>query len=43
MCLTSKKEHATYHIQFLVNGKIEDKFSTPNLDDSIRSMIEELG
>jgi len=36
------KEHATYHIQFLVNGRIEDEFSTPNLEDSIRSMIEEL-
>jgi hypothetical protein len=36
------KEHATYHIQFLVNDRIEDEFSTPNLEDSIRSMIEEL-
>jgi hypothetical protein len=36
------KESSTYHIQFLVNGRIEDKFSTPDLEGSIRSMIEEL-
>ena len=36
------KENATYHITFLVNGQIEDKFSTIDLESSIRSMIEEL-
>lgn len=36
------KENATYHIQFIVNGRIEDNFSTPDLENSIRSMIEEL-
>ena len=36
------KESATYHIQFIVNGRIEDEFSTTNLEGSIRSMIEEL-
>ena len=36
------KENATYHIEFLVNGRIEDKFSTPDLEGSIRSLIEEL-
>lgn len=36
------KENATYHIQFIVNGRIEDEFSTPDLESAIRSMIEEL-
>jgi hypothetical protein len=36
------KEHATYHIQFLVNGRIENNFSTTDLEGSIRSLIEEL-
>ena len=36
------KENSTYHIEFLVNGRIEDKFSTTDLEGSIRSMIEEL-
>lgn len=36
------KENATYHIEFLVNGRIEDKFSTPDLESSIKSLIEEL-
>jgi hypothetical protein len=35
------KESATYHIEFLANGRIEDKFSTPDLEGSIRSMIGE--
>ena len=36
------KESATYHITFLIDGRIEDNFSTPDLEGSIRSMIEEL-
>lgn len=36
------KESATYHITFLIDGRIEDNFSTPDLESSIRSMIEEL-
>ena len=36
------KENATYHIKFLVNGRIEDEFSTPDLESAIRSMIEQL-
>lgn len=36
------KEDSTYHIQFLVNGQIEDKFSTPDLEGSIKEMIDKL-
>ena len=36
------KEYATYHITFLVDGRIENKFSTPNLEGSLIDCISEV-
>ena len=36
------KENATYHIEFLVNGRIEDEFSTTDLEGSIEKCISEV-
>jgi hypothetical protein len=36
------KEHATYHITFLVDGRIEDEFSTTDLEVSIEKCISEI-
>lgn len=35
------KESATYHIEFLVNGRIDSNFSTPDLEGSIKQCISE--
>lgn len=36
------KESATYHITFLIDGRIEDNFSTPDLEGSIEQCISEV-
>ena len=36
------KEHATYHITFLLGGRIEDRFSTTDLKGSIEECISKL-
>lgn len=36
------KESATYHITFLIDGRIENSFSTTNLEKSIENCISEI-
>ena len=36
------KESASYHITFLIDGRIEDRFSTTDLEGSIEKCISEI-